>query len=86
MFGFAFAVVSPIILPVAWFFFLTAFLTYRYALLYVYERSYESGAWALGRGTVCSGRHKEGTPDPRAGALRCTSAWTLRWPRYCNRQ
>lgn len=48
MFGFAFAVVSPVILPVAWFFFLTAFLTYRYALLYVYERSYESGAWAPG--------------------------------------
>lgn len=47
MFGFAFAVVSPVILPVAWCFFLTAFVTYRYALLYVFERSYESGGSSL---------------------------------------
>ncbi len=51
MFGFAFAVVSPVILPVAWCFFLTAFVTYRYALLYVFERSYESGRSCFGNRT-----------------------------------
>ncbi|KAG2454279.1 hypothetical protein HYH02_001310 [Chlamydomonas schloesseri] len=43
MFSSAFAVVAPIILPCAWFFFLTGFFAYRYSLLYIYERSYESG-------------------------------------------
>ncbi|KAG2426751.1 hypothetical protein HXX76_012808 [Chlamydomonas incerta] len=43
MFSSAFAVVSPIILPCAWMFFLTGFFAYRYSLLYIYERSYESG-------------------------------------------
>ncbi|GIL63887.1 hypothetical protein Vafri_17901 [Volvox africanus] len=43
MFGCAFAVVAPIILPCCWLFFLTGFFSYRYAILYVYERSYESG-------------------------------------------
>ena len=44
MFSSAFAVAAPIILPCAWFFFLTGFFAYRYSLLYIYERSYESGA------------------------------------------
>ncbi|KAG2489468.1 hypothetical protein HYH03_012104 [Edaphochlamys debaryana] len=43
MFGFAFAIVSPLILPCCWFFFLTGFFAYRYCMLYTYERSYESG-------------------------------------------
>ncbi|KAG2489475.1 hypothetical protein HYH03_012111 [Edaphochlamys debaryana] len=43
MFGFAFAVVSPLILPCCWFFFLTGFFAYRYCILYVFERGYESG-------------------------------------------
>lgn len=43
MFGCGFAVVAPIILPCCWLFFLTGFVTYRYSLLYTYQRSYESG-------------------------------------------
>ncbi|GLC40254.1 hypothetical protein PLESTM_001022900 [Pleodorina starrii] len=43
MFGCAFAVVAPIILPCCCLFFLTGFFAYRYSILYVYERSYESG-------------------------------------------
>ncbi|EFJ41164.1 hypothetical protein VOLCADRAFT_98840 [Volvox carteri f. nagariensis] len=43
MFGCAFAVVAPVILPCCWLFFMTGFVAYRYSVLYVYERSYESG-------------------------------------------
>ncbi|KAG2489474.1 hypothetical protein HYH03_012110 [Edaphochlamys debaryana] len=43
MFGFAFAVVAPLILPCCCFFFLTGYFAYRYCILYVFERGYESG-------------------------------------------
>ncbi|KAG2489473.1 hypothetical protein HYH03_012109 [Edaphochlamys debaryana] len=43
MFGFAFAVVAPLILPCCCFFFFTGFFAYRYCILYVFERGYESG-------------------------------------------
>lgn len=46
LFGFAYAVISPIILPCCWFYFLTGFISYRYNLVNFYERGYDSGACA----------------------------------------
>ncbi|KAG2449389.1 hypothetical protein HYH02_005539 [Chlamydomonas schloesseri] len=43
LFGFAYAVISPIILPCCWFYFLTGFISYRYNLTHFYERGYDSG-------------------------------------------
>ncbi|KAG2433320.1 hypothetical protein HXX76_008386 [Chlamydomonas incerta] len=43
LFGFAYAVISPIILPCCWFYFLTGFISYRYNLVNFYERGYDSG-------------------------------------------
>eukprot|EP00198_Chlamydomonas_reinhardtii_P010247 XP_001699584.1 ERD4-related membrane protein [Chlamydomonas reinhardtii] len=54
MFSSAFAVAAPIILPCAWFFFLTGFFAYRYSLLYIYERSYDNEAWTPGIVLVCT--------------------------------
>ena len=43
MFGMAFAVVTPIMLPVALAYFFTAYLAWRYCVLYIFERNFESG-------------------------------------------
>ena len=40
--GLTFAVIAPLIAAVCAFFFLTNFIIWRYHLLYVYERGYES--------------------------------------------
>lgn len=41
--GLAYVVTAPLIAPVALLFFSTAYLTWRYAIVYVFERQYESG-------------------------------------------
>ncbi|GLC35512.1 hypothetical protein PLESTB_000199500 [Pleodorina starrii] len=43
MVGLAYVVTAPLIAPIALLFFLTAYITWRYAIVYVYERQYESG-------------------------------------------
>lgn len=45
MVGLAYAVTAPLIAPIALLFFATAYITWRYAVIYIYERQYESGAW-----------------------------------------
>ncbi|EFN57874.1 hypothetical protein CHLNCDRAFT_57000 [Chlorella variabilis] len=39
----SYAVIAPLLLPMAAFYFLTAWVTWRYCVLHFYERSYESG-------------------------------------------
>ncbi|GIL64510.1 hypothetical protein Vafri_18391 [Volvox africanus] len=43
MVGLAYVVTAPLIAPIALLFFLTAYITWRYAIVYIYERQYESG-------------------------------------------
>lgn len=43
MVGLAYGVTAPLIAPIALVFFFTAYITWRYCSLYIYERSYESG-------------------------------------------
>ncbi|GFR47417.1 hypothetical protein Agub_g9134 [Astrephomene gubernaculifera] len=43
MVGLAYVVTAPLIAPIALLYFATAYLTWRYAAVYVYERQYESG-------------------------------------------
>ncbi len=41
--GIIFCIISPVMLSACLFYFLTGWLVWRYTVLYVYERSYESG-------------------------------------------
>lgn len=43
MVGLAYVVTAPLIAPVALLFFATGYITWRYAIVYIYERQYESG-------------------------------------------
>ncbi|GIL75559.1 hypothetical protein Vretifemale_5327 [Volvox reticuliferus] len=43
MVGLAYVVTAPLIAPIALLFFLTAYIAWRYAIVYTYERQYESG-------------------------------------------
>lgn len=71
--AFAFAVVSPILLPMALVFFAMAWLFWRWALLYVYVRKYEGGGtmwpFIFARVMVCMVRPGAGTPV--AGMVLC---------------
>lgn len=52
--GLSFAPSVPLVLPMCLLFFVTAYATWRYCLLYVYERAYESGGrmWPVVLGQV----------------------------------
>ncbi|EFJ50262.1 hypothetical protein VOLCADRAFT_89203 [Volvox carteri f. nagariensis] len=43
MVGLAYVVTAPLIAPIALLFFITAYITWRYAIVYIFERQYESG-------------------------------------------
>jgi hypothetical protein len=66
--GLAYVVTAPLLAPIVLLFFLTSYVTWRYAVTYIYERSYESGTCGSGwraRGchvTSCAG----GTRLPHA--------------------